>query len=137
MKRADKGQKSRGRFENVIRGITPSMDEVIGDLFRLKRHKIFQPKWQDDPDGALAFARRTLEIAAREAGAGLANNAGKDIEDWAKSHKLASKAARAIDAAVKHILGAYADARGGTSRKVTIDLLVSPLGRIYRMKADS
>jgi hypothetical protein len=111
------------------------MDEAIGDLFRLKRHKIFQPQWQDNPDGALAFARRTLEIAADEASAELAKNTSKDINDWARSHHLASKAAGGIDTAISLILGAYADLPSSTSRKETTALLISPIGRFYRMKA--
>jgi hypothetical protein len=138
MKRTGKGRNTQGCFEkfsNVMGGITPSLEETIGDLFRVRRGVLFQSRWRDDPDGALAFAKRTLEIAAHEASAELDKNTGKDIEDWARSHDFASKAATGIDRAVKHILGAYVDAPSDTSRKATIGLLVSPLGRIYRMTA--
>jgi hypothetical protein len=110
---------------------TPCIDEEIR---RLLTAGLAQPRWHQD--SALAFGKRTLEIAAHLANAELAKNTGKAIEDWARSHNLASKAATSIDIAIKDVLGVPADAPISASRTSTIDLLVSPLGSIYRMKAN-
>ncbi len=110
---------------------TPCIDQEIRCLLNTG---LAQPRWH--VDSVLAFGKRTLEIAAHEANAELAKNTGKHIEDWTISHNLASKAATGIDTAIKHILGVPADAPNSASRTSTIDLLVSPLGSIYRMKAN-
>jgi hypothetical protein len=110
---------------------TPCIDQEIRSLLNTG---LAQPRWSED--GALAFGKRTLEVAAHEANAELAKNTGNDIENWARYHDLASDAATGIDTAVEHILGAYTDAPNSSSRTAIIGLLVSPLGRIYKMKAD-
>jgi hypothetical protein len=109
---------------------TPCIDDEVCNLLKAG---LAQPRWHQD--SALAFGKRTLEIAAHLANAELEKNTGKAKEDWARSHNLASKAATGIDIAVKDVLGVPADAPISASRTSTIDLLVSPLASIYRMKA--
>jgi hypothetical protein len=112
------------------------IDEAVRDLFKEREGAVLHRRWQHDPRGAMAFGRRTLEIAAHEAASAAAVDTGSDIKAWAQAAQLAFAAQNAIDSFIEHALGAFDEPISADENPVLVrKRLAQPLAVVRRIAA--